>query len=200
MCPYQEWWGNTGGGSFESRLPEVPRTSSGGACGLQPEERGSLRQWCAIGAQRYRFGIGDREERGANTDATFAEETVNVSLYKTGIKVAAEASREPPSVNEEGPEGVDDGGSSFGLQTIDPGVASCQVHKGEGIFVPPRTGSFAIANVHAYGVEGFRRTFEEFAVVVARDGGHVANGKRRVAFINDMQASPKRFKGLPVLQ
>ncbi len=82
----------------------------------------------------------------------------------------------PPGVNEEAPEGVDDRVCSFRTKTIDPRVAGREIDEGKSVFVTARTSSFAVPNIHTYGMKRMPGSGKEFAVTVTVDGGHIPNG------------------------
>ena len=94
------------------------------------------------------------------------EKSVNLALDEAGIKVASNATREPPCVEEESPESLDDALGSLRLEAV--------VHERQTIVVPPWRGAIAVANVHADGVQGVGGAFEELAPVPALDGSDVA--------------------------
>jgi hypothetical protein len=90
--------------------------------------------------------------RGCNLDSMLLEKFVNFPFYKTGVKITSNSGRNTSGVYKEGPEGVDDGFGGPGLETIRPGVPGTVVHQREGIFMPFRTSTIAVADVHPYGV------------------------------------------------
>jgi hypothetical protein len=48
------------------------------------------------------------------------EKTVDVSFEETSVKIAADASRKTPGIDEERPESIDDGRGGFSLETVYP--------------------------------------------------------------------------------
>ncbi len=104
------------------------------------------------------------------------KEGVNLPFHEAGVKVTADAFGDPPGVNEEALEGVDDRVCSFRTKTIDPRVAGRELDEGKSVFVTARTSSFAVPNIHTYGMKRMPGSGKEFAVTVTVDGGHIPNG------------------------
>jgi hypothetical protein len=67
---------------------------------------------------------------------------------EAGVKVATDAFGDPPCVDEEAPEGINNRIGSFRAKTIDPRVAGREIDEGKSIFVAAGTSSLAVPNIH----------------------------------------------------
>jgi hypothetical protein len=62
------------------------------------------------------------------------------------------------------------------------------------------TGTLPVSDIHADSVEGMVGSGEEFSMVVSSYGCHIANRKRRVAFMVHLDAGTSTFEYSPVME
>jgi hypothetical protein len=105
---------------------------------------------------------------------------------------------ETAGIYEERTEGVNDGSRRLCFEAVHPRVLSGEVNQGKSILISPRTGAFAIADVHTNYMKGLGGMGEEFAMVVTGDSGHVPNGKGCIAFMDDVEASAGGLQIFPI--
>jgi hypothetical protein len=93
------------------------------------------------------------------------------------------------------PESVNDGLGRLVLEAVRPSVAGHVVYQGEGILIPPWASALTVSYAHANCMEGGRRTGVEFALVVARDGGDISEGRWSVLVFEDMETLASMLHG-----